>query len=426
VSVGSVDDGKSTLIGRLLVDGRGVYEDQLDHARDVTARRGGEGIDLSLITDGLRAEREQGITIDVAHRYFATLRRSFVIADCPGHEQYTRNMVTGASQAHAAVLLVDARRGLLTQSRRHAFLASLLGIPHLIVAVNKMDMVDWREDRFLALRDEFREWVARLPLRDVRFVPISALLGDMVVSRGTHLPWYEGPTLLTTLEDLEIASDRNLIDLRFPVQLVVRPGTEALGERRCYLGRVESGGLRPGDEVLALPSGRRSRVERIVTQDGDLPAAFAPQSVGLVLEGDLDLGRGDLIVRPGNQPHSLRELDTTLAWLDDSPLVPDGRYLLRHTTRTVRAQVLAPRYRIDPNTLRREDARSLEANEVGRVLVRLASPVFVDDYARNRSTGAVVLIDEGTGRTAAAGMVSVRGSGEEPAAHAGDPVPTNS
>ncbi len=409
ITAGSVDDGKSTLIGRLLVDGRGVFEDQLAHAAEATARRGGQGVDLSLITDGLRAEREQGITIDVAYRYFSTARRAFVIADCPGHEQYTRNMVTGTSQAHVAIVLVDARKGLLTQSRRHSFLASLLGIPHVIVAVNKMDLVDWEVGAFDRIRDEFRDWVARLPVRDVRFLPMSALLGDMVVSRGEHLPWYEGPTLLTLLEDLEIASDRNLIDLRFPIQMVSRPGTADLPDFRGYLGRVESGVIRQGEEIVVLPSGRRSRVSRIFTRDGDHAEAWAPQSVGICLEDDLDIARGDLIARPGNQPHTSSELEATLAWLDDAPLVPGGRYLVRHTTRTVKAIVSAPRYRIDVNTLHREAADTLRANEIGRVTVRTQSPLYVDDYAVNRGTGAFVLVDEGTGRTAAAGMISLRG-----------------
>jgi sulfate adenylyltransferase large subunit len=405
-TAGSVDDGKSTLIGRLLVDTKSVFEDQLKHVEQVTARRGGAGMDLALITDGLRAEREQGITIDVAYRYFSTPRRSFIIADTPGHIQYTRNMVTGASTANAAIVLIDARNGVLTQSKRHAFIASLLGIPHLIVAVNKMDLVDWSEDRYEEIKATFREWAAKLDARDIQFIPMSALHGDMVVDRGEHMDWYKGYTLLGMLENLEIGSDRNLIDFRFPVQLVSRPQTPELHDFRGYAGRIESGTISVGEEVVALPSGQRSRIASIVTGDGVVQEAFAPMSVTLTLEDDIDISRGDMILRPRNMPRSESDFEAALCWLHDEPMQPGKKYLIKHTTRTVRGFVRELRYRIDVDTLHRdESATQLGLNEVGRGILKVQQPLHCDDYRRNRATGSFIVVDERTNLTVGAGMI---------------------
>jgi sulfate adenylyltransferase large subunit len=405
-TAGSVDDGKSTLIGRLLVDSKAVFEDQLAHVADVTSKRGQEGLDLALITDGLRAEREQGITIDVAYRYFSTPKRSFIIADTPGHIQYTRNMVTGASTADAAIVLVDARNGILTQSRRHAFLAALLGIPHVIVAVNKMDLVDYSEQRFEQIRREFREWSAKLRTHDVQFIPISALVGDMVVDRGTNMPWYSGWTLLGLLENLEIGADRNLIDFRFPVQLVSRPQTEELHDFRGYLGRVESGAVHVGDDVVVLPSGMRSRIASIVDADGQRDVAFAPQSTCLTLEDDIDISRGDMLVRPENMPRVSAEFEAAICWMHDEPMKPRKKYLIKHTTRHVRGFVKDLRYRIDVDTLHRDThARELGLNEIGRCIVRTQKPLYFDEYDNNRSTGSFIIIDELNNLTVGAGMM---------------------
>ncbi len=405
-TAGSVDDGKSTLIGRLLVDTKQVFEDQLQHVEEVNKRKGGTGVDLALITDGLKAEREQGITIDVAYRYFSTPRRSFILADTPGHIQYTRNMVTGASTAEVAIILVDARNGILTQTKRHAFISSLLGIPHLIVAVNKMDLVDWSEARFEEIRGEMREWAAKLEVHDIRYLPMSALLGDMVVERGDHMPWYRGPTLLDLLENLETSFDRNLIDFRFPVQYVSRPQTPELHDFRGYMGQIESGAVSVGEEVVHLPSGLTSRVQRIVTYDGDLRSAVTPQSVCITLEDDIDISRGDMLVRPHNVPRIEKEFEATVCWMGETPMDSSRRYHLRHTTSAVRAVVKELRYRIDVDTLHRdESAESLALNEMGRVIVRVQKPVFCDDYSVNRRTGAFILIDDETNQTVGAGMI---------------------
>ena len=405
-TAGSVDDGKSTLIGRLLFDTKTVFQDQLDHVIDVNRRRGGEGVDLALITDGLRAEREQGITIDVAYRYFSTPKRSFILADTPGHIQYTRNMVTGASTAEVAIVLVDARNGILTQTRRHAFISALLGIPHLLVAVNKMDLVDYSEERFEEIRGEFREWAAKLEVGDIRYIPISALHGDMVVERGDRMPWYRGPTLLDLLENLETSFDRNLIDFRFPVQYVSRPQTPELHDFRGYMGQIESGTVAVGDEVVHLPSGLKSRVARIVTYDGDLQTAVTPQSVCLTLEDDIDVSRGDMLVRPHNVPRIEREFEATVCWMSDTPMDASRRYVLRHTTNVVRARIKELRYRIDVDTLHRDESVDhLEVNDVGRIVLRVQKPVLCDDYASNRATGAFILIDAETNQTVAAGMI---------------------
>jgi bifunctional enzyme CysN/CysC len=405
-TAGSVDDGKSTLLGRLLVDTKAVFEDQLQHVEDVNRRRGGEGVDLALITDGLRAEREQGITIDVAYRYFSTPRRSFIIADTPGHIQYTRNMVTGASTAEVAIILVDARNGILTQTKRHAFISALLGIPHLVIAVNKMDLVDYSEERFEEIRGEFREWAAKLDAHDIRYIPISALNGDMVVERGDNMPWYQGRTLLDLLENLETSFDRNLIDFRFPVQYVSRPQTEELHDFRGYMGQIESGAISVGEEVVHLPSGLTSKVKSIVTYDGNLKTAVTPQSVCMTLEDDIDVSRGDMIVRPHNVPRIEQEIEATICWMSDSKLDVSKRYVLRHTTRQVRARIKEMRYRIDVDTLHRDETvDQLDLNELGRVFVRVQKPLFCDDYSNNRSTGSFILIEEGSNQTVGAGMI---------------------
>ena len=372
-----------------------------------TSRQRGDGYtNLALLTDGLRAEREQGITIDVAYRYFHTPRRKFIIADTPGHEQYTRNMVTGASTADLALILVDARKGVLEQSRRHAFIASLLRIPHLVVCVNKMDLVDYGEERFREICDEFGGWASKLDVSDMTFVPISALDGDNVVDRSENMPWYQGPSLLYHLENVHVASDRNLVDARFPVQWVVRPMSDEHHDYRGYAGEVASGIFRVGDEVVVLPSGRETRIAGIDTFDGELEEAFPPLSVTLRLEDDVDVSRGDMICRPGNRPTEARELDAMVCWMSERPLQPSGRYRIKHTTRTVLAKLDSVRYRIDVNSLHRdEEAEGLSLNEIGRLSLRLSSPLFVDHYRRNRDTGSFILIDESTNDTVAAGMV---------------------
>ena len=406
-TAGSVDDGKSTLIGRLLYDTKTAFEDQLEHVADVSRRRGDERTNLALLTDGLRAEREQGITIDVAYRYFATQRRKFIIADTPGHIQYTRNMVTGASTASLSIILVDARHGLVEQSRRHAFIASLLRIPHLVFAVNKMDLVGWDEATFRRIETEFRDFASRLAIKDVAFIPISALTGANVVDRSLEMPWYHGPTLLYHLETVHISSDRNLIDVRFPVQWVIRPQSAEHPDYRGYAGQVAGGVLKPGDEIVVLPSGRTTTIASI-EQGGELvDAAFAPMSVTLHLADDLDVSRGDVIVRPNNQAQVGQDLDAMVCWMTDKPLAPKGRYALKHTTRWTRAIVTELLYRLDVNTGHRvQDATQLGLNDLGRIRLRTTTPLIYDDYARNRTTGSFILVDETTNETVAAGMLS--------------------
>ena len=406
-TAGSVDDGKSTLIGRLLVDSKTMFEDQLAAVERVSRDRGHDYTDLALITDGLRAEREQGITIDVAYRYFSTPRRKFIIADTPGHIQYTRNMVTGASTADVALILLDARRGITEQSRRHAFIASLLGVPHLIVCVNKMDLVDWSESVFEAISAELAEFATRLRVHDLSFIPVSALLGDNVVMRSANMPWYEGAPLLSHLEHLHVASDRNLVDVRFPVQYVVRPQSNTVRDYRGYAGSVASGVLKPGDRVTVLPSGLESTIATIATADGPVDEAFPPMAVVITLTDDIDISRGDLICRPNNRPTAVQDLDAQLCWMDESaPLTVGRRYAIKHTTRWAKAVVRELTYRIDVNTLHRvEDATELALNEIGRVQLRSALPLFVDPYVANRQTGAFILADEATNRTVAAGML---------------------
>jgi len=400
-TAGSVDDGKSTLIGRLLYDSKGVYEDQLASVRKATRNLTTDGLDLSLLTDGLRAEREQGITIDVAYRYFATPKRKFIIADTPGHEQYTRNMATGASTANLAIILIDARYGVLPQSRRHAFIATLLGIPHLAVAVNKMDLVDYREDVFMAIREDFTAFAEQLKVRDAQFIPISALKGDNVVRAGGRTPWYTGPSLLEYLETVPIAQDRNLTDMRFPVQYVVRPNLDFRG----FAGQVASGVIRRGDSITVLPSGRTSRVKSIVTWDGELEEAFALMSVTVCLEDEIDISRGDMLVHSDDVPHSGRRFEATVVWMNEKAMEPHRPYLLKHTTQMVQAKVRDIRHRVDINTLGHQRASQLQLNEIGVVSVETQRPVFFDAYRKNRMTGGFILIDPITNDTLAAGMI---------------------
>ncbi len=409
-TAGSVDDGKSTLIGRLLFDSKAIFEDQLASVERTSKERGEDYTNLALLTDGLRAEREQGITIDVAYRYFATPKRKFIIADTPGHIQYTRNMVTGASTADLAVVLVDARNGLTEQSRRHAFLATLLKVPHLVLAVNKMDLVGYDNAAFDRIAEEFAAFATKLEIGDLTFIPISALHGDNVVERSANMPWYDGPSLLHHLEHLHIASDRNLIDVRFPVQYVIRPHQATdpdLHDYRGYAGQVAGGVLKPGDEVMHLPSGLTSTIERIDGPHGPVDEAYPPMSVTLLLGSDIDISRGDMICRPGNQPQVTQDVQAMVCWMADAPpLTPRSRLVVKHTTRTVKAVVRDIAYRLDVNTLHRdESAQSLGLNEIGRVSLRLTQPVFCDPYSRNRITGGMILIDESTSATVGAAMI---------------------
>jgi sulfate adenylyltransferase subunit 1 len=405
LTCGSVDDGKSTLIGRLLLDTRSILADALHAIERTSRRRGLPAVDLSLLTDGLQAEREQGITIDVAHRYFSTGTRKYIIADAPGHEQYTRNMVTAASTAHLAVILVDARQGVVTQTRRHATIAHLVGIPHLVIAVNKMDLVDWSEETFLRIRDDFRAFAGKLGLPDVRFLPLSALLGDMVVERGAHLGWYDGPTLMQVLEQAPAAHTERREALRFPVQWVCRPQTAAHHDFRGLAGRVESGELRVGDEVVALPSGRTARVKALLLGEEHLAVAASEQSVMVVLDRDLDVSRGDLLARPEEAPAPLRSVTADVCWLSERPLSPARRYVLRHTSREVKAQVQEIAWRLDLGALGHVPAPTLGMNDIGQVTFRLAAPIAADRYAENRATGAFILVDDSTNDTVAAGMI---------------------
>jgi bifunctional enzyme CysN/CysC len=410
-TAGSVDDGKSTLIGRLLYDSKAIFEDQLAAVERTSRERGEDFTNLALLTDGLRAEREQGITIDVAYRYFATPRRKFIIADTPGHIQYTRNMVTGASTADLAVVLVDARNGLTEQSRRHAFLATLLRVPHLVLAVNKMDLVDYSADVFEQISEEFTAFAAKLEIGDLAFIPMSALHGDNVVQRSSNMPWYDGPSLLHHLEHVHIASDRNLIDVRFPVQYVIRPHQATdpeLHDYRGYAGQLAGGVLKPGDEIMHLPSGLTTRVSRIDTPHGPASEAFTPMSVTLLVGDDLDVSRGDMFCRPHNRPAVTQDIEAMVCWMTDaSTLAPQRRLVVKHTTRTVKAIVRDLQYRLNVNTLHRDEAATeLSLNEIGRVTLRLTQPVFCDPYQRNRMTGGLILIDEATGATVGAAVIT--------------------
>jgi bifunctional enzyme CysN/CysC len=410
-TAGSVDDGKSTLIGRLLFDSKAIFEDQLASVERTSRDRGESYTNLALLTDGLRAEREQGITIDVAYRYFATPRRKFIIADTPGHIQYTRNMVTGASTADLAVVLVDARNGLTEQSRRHAFIATLLRVPHLVLAVNKMDLVDYDQAAFERITGEFSAFATKLEIGDLTFIPVSALHGDNVVERSPNMPWYEGPSLLHQLEHVHIASDRNLIDVRFPVQYVIRPHQATdrdLHDYRGYAGQVAGGVLKVGDQVMHLPSGLTTRIERIDTAGGPVAEAFPPMSVTLLLADDLDISRGDLICRPHNRPSSSQDIEAMVCWMSDGVRLARGsRLIIKHTTRTAKAIVRDLQYRLDVNSLHRdESADRLGLNDIGRVSLRVTQPLFHDPYGRNRETGGFILIDEATNATLGAGMIT--------------------
>jgi bifunctional enzyme CysN/CysC len=406
-TAGSVDDGKSTLIGRLLYDSKAIFTDQLEAVEATSRSRGDEYTNLALLTDGLRAEREQGITIDVAYRYFATPRRKFIIADTPGHIQYTRNMVTGASTADLALILVDARKGLVEQSRRHAFLCSLLRVPHMVLCVNKMDLVDFSQEVFEEIADEFSCFAMKLEAPDLTVIPVSALHGDNLITPSARTPWYNGPTLLHHLEHVHIASDRNLVDVRFPVQFVIRPQSTQVTDYRGYAGQVASGVLKPGDEVMVLPSGFTTRITTIDTADGPVAEAYPPMSVTIRLADELDVSRGDLICRPHNRPAVAQDIEAMLCWMDESrPMTVGGKYAIKHTTRAARAVVRQLHYRLDVNTLHRDEtADGLRLNEIGRVRLRTTVPLLADEYRRNRTTGGFIVIDETTNRTVGAGMI---------------------
>jgi sulfate adenylyltransferase large subunit len=406
-TAGSVDDGKSTLIGRLLLDSKAIFEDQLEAVEATSRTRGYDYTDLALLTDGLRSEREQGITIDVAYRYFATPRRKFIIADTPGHVQYTRNMVTGASTADLGLVLVDARQGLTEQSRRHAVILSLLRVPHLVLAVNKMDLVGWSQEVFEQIRNEFVSFASRLNVPDLQVIPISALQGDNVVARSEEMSWYEGPSLIHHLENVHIASDRDLRDVRFPVQYVIRPKSDEHHDYRGYAGQVAGGVLKPGDEVMVLPSGLTSRIEGIDLFDREVPEAYPPMSVVVRLTDDLDVSRGDMICRVRNAPTPTQDLDVMVCWMTRDPLRARRKLAIKHTTRTARVLVKEVQYRLDVNTLHRDqETGELGLNEIGRVTLRSTQPLLTDPYEHNRTTGSFILVDEATGATVGAGMVN--------------------
>ena len=405
-TAGSVDDGKSTLIGRLLYDSKSIFEDQLESITATSAKKGHEGVDLALFTDGLRDEREQGITIDVAYRYFTTPKRKFIIADTPGHIQYTRNMVTGASTANAAVILIDARHGVIEQTKRHSFIASLLNIPHLIVCINKMDLVDFSEERFNEIISQFEEFSSKLLMKDVRFIPISALLGDNVVNRSENMNWYQGGTLLNILETLHISSDINKIDARFPVQTVLRPQSDEFRDYRGYAGRVASGIYRVGDEVTVLPSGFPSKIKSINSGEQELSEAYAPMSISMTLEDDIDVSRGDMIVKKNNQPEMEQEFDVMLSWLGNEPAKPRAKYIIQHTSKEERAMIKGVVYKMNINTFERDNEdKDLTMNDIARVKIRTTRRLMLDSYRDNRNTGSIILIDENTNETVAAGMV---------------------
>ena len=405
-TAGSVDDGKSTLIGRLLYDSKSIFEDQMEAIEIASSNKGEEKVNLALLTDGLRAEREQGITIDVAYRYFATPKRKFIIADTPGHVQYTRNMVTGASTANLAIILVDARKGIVEQTKRHSFIASLLGIPHIIYCINKMDLVNHEEEVFEKTKKELVDFSSKLTTTDIRFLPISALNGDNVVNRSKNMNWYEGSTLLHTLENIHIASDQNLIDCRFPVQHVIRPQKEEFHDFRGYAGRIAGGVFKKNDEVVLLPSGFQSRIKSIQIFDNELEEAFAPMSVTMTLEDDLDVSRGDMIVRVKNQPEILQDIEMMVCWMGEKPLLSRGKYTIKHTTNEVRCIVKEILYKVDINSLHRDtEDKSINCNDIARIAVRVTKPLFVDKYNINRTTGSLIIIDESTNNTVGSGMI---------------------
>lgn len=405
-TAGSVDDGKSTLIGRMLYDSKSIFQDQLEAIEASSLRRGESDVNLALLTDGLRSEREQGITIDVAYRYFATPKRKFIIADTPGHIQYTRNMVTGASTANVALILIDARNGVVEQTRRHAIIASLLQIPHLIVCINKMDLVAYNEETYENIKEDFEQFAAKLDVKDVHFIPISALKGDNVVNRSEAMDWYEGATLMYTLENVHIASDYNFIDPRFPVQHVIRPNTDEHHDYRGYAGRIAGGIMKKGDKVRVLPSGFTSTIKKIDTIDGELQEAFPPMSVTVLLEDDIDVSRGDMLVRENNQPEVTQDVDIMLCWFNEKALTPRGKYTIMHTTQEARCMIKEVKYKLDINSLHRNlDDLTVKMNDIARVSLRITKPLFVDAYRKNRITGSVILVDEGTNETVGAGMI---------------------
>jgi sulfate adenylyltransferase subunit 1 len=406
-TAGSVDDGKSTLIGRLLYDSKSIYQDQYEQIERVSEKRGEEGVNLALLTDGLKSEREQGITIDVAYRYFSTPKRKFIIADTPGHIQYTRNMVTGASTANVALVLIDARHGVVEQTKRHAIIASILQIPHLLVCINKMDLEEYSQAVYDKIQDDFEQFAAKLDVKDVSFIPISALKGDNVVHRSENMDWYEGSTLMHYLENVHIASDHNFIDTRLPVQTVIRPYSDEFHDYRGYAGRIAGGSFKIGDKVVALPSGFSSEVTRIVGPSGDQDVAYPPQSVTLLLKDDIDISRGDMIVRENNQPEVGQDIDLMICWFDgEKSLKPNGKYALKHTSQDVRCVIKDVRYKLDINTLSRDqEDKEIKMNDIGRIQIRTTKPLFTDSYRTNRITGSVIIIDEGTNNTVAAGMV---------------------
>lgn len=405
-TAGSVDDGKSTLIGRLLYDSKSIFQDQYEAIEESSRRKGDTNVNLALLTDGLRAEREQGITIDVAYRYFATPKRKFIIADTPGHIQYTRNMVTGASTANLAIILIDARKGVVEQTYRHTFIATLLGIPHIIFCINKMDLVNHDEAAYIKIKEEIEAFASKLDVKDIHFVPISALHGDNIVNRSEKMDWYQGSTLLYLLENIHIGSDHNLIDCRFPVQYVIRPHSDEHHDFRGYAGRIAGGVFKSGDEVMVLPSGFTSRISSIETYDGPVDEAYAPMSVTITLEDEIDISRGNMIVRTNNQPVLSQDLDIMLCWLNEKKLVANGKYALKHTTNDVRCMVKNIHYKMNINTLHRmEDDKDINMNDIARVTLRTTKPLLYDKYTRNRNTGSVILIDEGTNETVGAGMI---------------------
>ncbi len=405
-TAGSVDDGKSTLIGRLLYDSKSIFEDQYDAIKETSEKRGEEYVNLALLTDGLRAEREQGITIDVAYRYFSTPRRKFIIADTPGHIQYTRNMVTGASTANLTIILIDARNGIVEQTCRHAFIASLLQIPHLVVCVNKMDLVDYDQGAFDKIKRDFKKFASKLDTTDIHFIPISALMGDNVVDRSDKTSWYEGPTLLYLLETIHIASDMNHIDRRFPVQYVIRPQSNDYHDYRGYAGRISGGVFKKGDKVVALPSGFSSKIKAIDTHDGELDEAYAPMSVTLRLEDEIDISRGDMIVAENNMPKVDQDLDVMVCWLNEKPMQLNGKYAIKHTTNDARCIIKEIKYKMNINTLHKiEDDKVIGLNDIARISIRTTKPLFFDSYRRNRGTGSVIIIDEMTNETVGAGMI---------------------
>lgn len=406
-TAGSVDDGKSTLIGRLLYDSKSIFEDQLQAIEESSRRKGDENVNLALLTDGLKAEREQGITIDVAYRYFATPKRKFIIADTPGHIQYTRNMVTGASTANLAIILIDARKGVIEQTKRHSFIANLLRIQHVVVAVNKMDLVDYSQEVYDGIVKDYKSFASRLDnIIDIRTIPISALNGDNIVERSGNMPWYNGSSLLDHLENVYVGGDENHVQARFPVQWVIRPQSNEFHDFRGFAGRIAGGVFKPGDEVTVMPSGFTSRVKKIHQDETELGEAFAPQSITMTLEDEIDISRGDMIVKANNPPHQSQDIEAMICWFSNTPLLARNKVIIRHTTKETKAIVQAIQYKVDVNTLhKQEDSTDLKLNEIGRISLRTAAPLFYDSYQKNRNTGSFILIDPRTDETLAAGMI---------------------